>query len=757
MKSDWLRASPSPQSDGGPTRADTDENENADFRRFFLYHRRSSVSSCVICVLQIYFQNNANAIFAAGWCKIKGMNVTLSELPTWLGVLEVGNQVLAAAILILSFSLFAYVLTFNLHSRVGRSFAALLLGMVIVYSGDVVLPQVDWAESWLRFQWIGIALVPAAYLHFTRSVLLAVWLRQDRVKWRWIIRGAYALSVLFALLALFTDMLVRAPAEVDPVSNLQPGPLFSLFTLYFVVATLWGGWTLLQARAHVRTHTARRRLGYLLWSFVAPGLGVFPYLILVSGGGASNPELVLILASIANVLVGVMLVVMAYSVAYYGVFAPDRVVKRQLFYFILRGPVVASIVVALIFTVPRVEAILGLPPDTALTFLVVMTIVLAQILIYLAQPWIDHFLYRNELEEVAWLRMLETRLMTSGDLSQFLENVLVTLCNVCEVDRGFVALPGEGEARLEAVVGDEAEARQVLALPETQRLLTTSQPDSEFHQVNGFVVRCLVNRHTDENMGILALHSSCPASGEMDEETAAVIDHLFRRAEIAVEDRRLQLDVFEALRPVLPDIEVMQALRGAVPYVISPEAEGVEALTTRPEFTEWVRGALTHFWGGPKLSKSPLLNLRIVHEKMSEYDNSPTRALRAILQDAIERQRPPGERQMTTSEWLLYNILDLKYLQGKKVREVAQKLAISESDLYRKQRIAIAEVARTLAEMEAEANNGAREPEGQRARGPEGQKAREPEGQRARGPEGQRAREPEGQRAREPEGQTTDH
>ena len=81
------------------------------------------------------------------------------------------------------------------------------------------------------------------------------------------------------------------------------------------------------------------------------------------------------------------------------------------------------------------------------------------------------------------------------------------------------------------------------------------------------------------------------------------------------------------------------------------------------------------------------------------------------MQDAIELQRPPGERQMTTSEWLLYNILDLKYLQGKKVREVAQKLAISESDLYRKQRIAIAEVARTLAEMEAEAYNGSDAPE----------------------------------------------
>jgi hypothetical protein len=35
-----------------------------------------------------------------------------------------------------------------------------------------------------------------------------------------------------------------------------------------------------------------------------------------------------------------------------------------------------------------------------------------------------------------------------------------------------------------------------------------------------------------------------------------------------------------------------------------------------------------------------------------------------------------------------------------KVREIALKLAMSESDLYRKQKIAIQEVAKTLATME---------------------------------------------------------
>jgi hypothetical protein len=39
-------------------------------------------------------------------------------------------------------------------------------------------------------------------------------------------------------------------------------------------------------------------------------------------------------------------------------------------------------------------------------------------------------------------------------------------------------------------------------------------------------------------------------------------------------------------------------------------------------------------------------------------------------------------------------------VQGKQVRDVARRLAMSESDLYRKQRVAIENVARTIATME---------------------------------------------------------
>ena len=51
---------------------------------------------------------------------------------------------------------------------------------------------------------------------------------------------------------------------------------------------------------------------------------------------------------------------------------------------------------------------------------------------------------------------------------------------------------------------------------------------------------------------------------------------------------------------------------------------------------------------------------------------------------------------------MLYNILDMRFIQGRKVREIADRLAMSESDLYRKQRVAIDQLARVLSEMEQE-------------------------------------------------------
>jgi hypothetical protein len=148
-------------------------------------------------------------------------------------------------------------------------------------------------------------------------------------------------------------------------------------------------------------------------------------------------------------------------------------------------------------------------------------------------------------------------------------------------------------------------------------------------------------------------------------------------------------------------LEVIQRQRGVVRYADSPPGTLLEpGMVNGPEFTTWVRDALGHYWGGPRLADSPLLELKIVEQALADHGGNPTRALRAVLLRAIEQQRPEGERKMTAAEWLLYNILDLKFIQGHRVRDIAARLAMSESDLYRKQRIAIETVARALADME---------------------------------------------------------
>jgi hypothetical protein len=45
----------------------------------------------------------------------------------------------------------------------------------------------------------------------------------------------------------------------------------------------------------------------------------------------------------------------------------------------------------------------------------------------------------------------------------------------------------------------------------------------------------------------------------------------------------------------------------------------------------------------------------------------------------------------------------MKFLEGHKVREIAMRLAMSEADLYRKQRVAIEAVAEAIVEMEVKA------------------------------------------------------
>ena len=614
------------------------------------------------------------------------------------------NEVLSSAIIILAFSLFVYMFTNNWRSPVGRGFAIILACMCFTYAGDVALFQVDSLEAaipWLKFQWIGIAFLPAAYLHFADVLLRTTNAHSPRR--RFAVGIAYFFGFLLLLLVIRTEHLVREPFHEPGVSQFRAGSFFWVFTTYFYTTLAWGTYKIHQARARCLTSGARRRMTYLTVSFVAPALGIYPYMLI-----ASTPPLpqfmMFIILALVNIGIAIMIVVMAYSVAFFGALPPDRVIKHNLFHFLLRGPLVAALVIFIILALPEQERILGLPRDMILATLVVTVIVLWQVFISLGKPAIDSLIFHRDRLEISWISELDRRLLTTTDLQQALENVLTALCELLRVRTGFIYnLTARQGPRLETRVGWSEVADRSLADIDVSALIEQKNGSDGYHFViqNNFWFIILRNKSRDRSLGLLGVEARAETY-DLTPVEAEIVAFLIEQAELALEDRRLQQEVFVALKNIIPEIERVQRLRSAIRYTGSPSLASLTEgnPVNQQEFPQMVRDALSHYWGGPKLTKSPLLNLQVVQGALNENDGSAVRALRSVLTQAIEKQRPEGERHMTAAEWLIYNILDLKFVQGMRVRDIAQRLAMSEADLYRKQRLAIEEVARTLFEME---------------------------------------------------------
>lgn len=636
--------------------------------------------------------------------------MNLSAFPTWSEILDFANLMLASAVAVLAFSLLAYILAYNVRTRVGRAFAALMACVLIVYTGDVLLALAtsDQATLWLRLQWLGIPFVPAAYFDLSDALLQttnAVSRRRTLLA-----RAGYIVSALFAVLAVFTDLVVLEGPNSYALTYLSPGPLFGLFTAYYVFTSCYGLYNAYRARQRCLTPASRRRMSYLVVAFLTPAVGVFPYLVLAGINATPPASLILLLTLIGNVAVAVMLVVMTYSIAYYGVLSPDRVVKRSLIVFLIRGPLLSILVIGAMLSVPRVERILGLPRDTVLLLAVVGVIVLLQLLIELMKPTVDRLVYSQDQEELMAIRELDRRLLTTSDLRQLLENVLVAMCEYLRVPGGFVAVQVGNELLIEATCGPANIVEEFKRQREWRQLLaqaTHSGNGANGHgssiAYNGYWLWPLRTHGREGVLGLLGVLTR-PDQLAIAPEEQEVVQELVERAATALEDRLLQQGVFLALQEIMPDIEQLQRWRSVVPYVGTPPLQSPPAsdsIIYQPEFTQWVRDALSHYWGGPKLTDSPLLRLKVVSQAIEQEGGSVAKGMRVVLGRAIENLKPDGQRRMTASEWLLYNILDLKFIQGRRVREIADRLAMSESDLYRKQRIAIEQVAQQIAEMEA--------------------------------------------------------
>ena len=618
------------------------------------------------------------------------------------------NDILQAVVVIFGASVVLYNTQYFRRDRVTRAFSLLLSFVVVVYFTELLVSRTEAAfsaESWLHLEWLGICFVPAAQFDLSSHFLVTTrsWSRRRR----WLTAGSYLVSGVFYALTLFTNLVADNLVQLRLTAYLRGGPLFGVFAAYFWAVSLASIYNVWRANRRCITTTTRRRMRRILLAILAAPLSVFPYLAI---GGSPAPEvsrLFWLLLILGNVLVGCMYALLTANLVYFGTVSPDRVVRVRLYKFMARVPMTATIVLLVYVLVGRASPLLGLPIVTIQAISVVATVMLVEWAVHTFKQPLERVLQLNNEPEVRRIQLLGDRLLTSHDMHQFLESVLAATCDALRAPTAFIAAFTADGPQLEAIMGARAHFDETFRDAAWQSLTDPEQMHNghDLLRWQHYWIKPLDNRRNETLLGILGVVMRQAGEEGFSAEERPVLNHLAYQIAAALEDRLLQQGVFAAVDGLLPEITALQQRRGAAAYEATPvltATEGRLALSLDPEFNQHVREALNHYWGGPKLTESPLLELKVVQSAADHYDGNPVLALRAILKDAIEQQKPLGEQSLSRSEWLLYNILELKFVQGKRVRDIARRLAMSESDLYRKQRVAIENVARAIYDMEAE-------------------------------------------------------
>ena len=635
-------------------------------------------------------------------------------------ILALINDILQAVIVIFGSAVVLFYSNRLRRSAITRSFILLILFVVLVYLSELLVSRIvvpESAEMWLRIGWIGIAMVPAALFNLSSELLAST---GKLPHWRrFLVPGAYIMSGIFALLALFTSFVAGEAMDTSQGIRLSAGSLLPIFVIYFWLVTASAIYNVWRARRRCLTRTSSSRMTKTLIAFLAAPLAVFPYMMFVGNPAAEVPIWLWLLLIAGNILVGLMFAVLTNELAYFGAQSPDRVVRVRLYKFMARVPLAGTMVLLVFIAVSRNSPILGLPTEVALGFTLVATVMLVEWAIHAFKRPLERLFNLDYDPDVKRIQTLSERLVTTSELHQFLESVLAATVETLRTPTAFVAAITNEGAHLEAVVGPLAASESFLEDADIRHITQGNgrHEDQDMLQVvddlvlwQDYWIRPLFSQHTEDVLGIFGMRARAvePDFTEAEED---IIERLSDQLTYALEDRILQQQVFASVEGLLPELAALQKRAKAADYGGAPALTAGDRpdlnVTADPAFNKIVRDALTHYWGGPKLTESPLLDLQVVQDELSDHANSPINALRAVLSEAIEKQRPEGQRSMTTAEWILYNILELKFVQGKRVRDVARRLAMSESDLYRKQRVAIENVARTIASMEEEARQPA--------------------------------------------------
>jgi len=625
------------------------------------------------------------------------------------------NETLTAGNAIIAMSLLLFNFTRNLNNRVAKTSAVVLACVTVAYVADSFIslgPDINTHQIVSRLQWIGIAFIPVAMYHLSDALLATTGL-PSRGRRRRVIRILYLIASAFLVLVAFTDSLVVFLNISDSVS-IQAGPIFPLYMIYFLGANGFAFYNVQRARQRCLTRGTERRMAYLQTAFLTPAIGIFPYSIVLNPGDEFSIFGLLVINT-ANIIIILMLVFLSYPLYFFGSDRPDRLVKKELLDFLLRGPATGFIALAVINFTTQAVRIFSLPGEAFTPIAVVASVLLWQWFVSLSLPYFQKFfIYRDEDDDqITKLQTLGEKVLTRTDLSQLIEATTESICDYLRINRAFVITFENNEPEFLQIIGNLGFDNDAL-LSDTELIQSVDDLDYEPLHINYIVwndyalLPLFSKRITSEDnepftIGILGLLNNNDRLEEELELESSLLQVFLDRVEQSLDDMQVQTEIYNVVEGLLPQLQMTRSRAEDVEYRQSANSLlQIDPLPERDELYEQVRAALRHYWGGSGISKSNLLQLNIVQDLMKDDAESPINALRKVLEDTIDELKPEGERKMASPEWTLYNILQLRFLEKKKVRDVARRLSMSEADLYRKQRVAIETVTDLILKQEKE-------------------------------------------------------
>ncbi len=615
------------------------------------------------------------------------------------------SEVLTAAVAMTAFSVLLFLLQFlRRKQKLAIAVVPLLVSVMMIYSADALETMAvdhDAKLIWQMIHWTGFVFLPSVSLIFS-MILLELTGKDISRKMRFFCAGDITLSFLFVVL-LWKGLLFDGIRVISHIgTTMVHSDLTFLFWIFFAVNLIGTIRALGIAYSRTRTQTSRRRMIYMAVGLMGIIVGSFPLLLFGSGLLISQfPILFWTLSVLGNAVVTAMVVLVGYSAANFSVPWSDRFTRLRLIEWMLRGPVSASLTLWIVTMINRSGSALGLNIAGANTFATVVSIILLEYLVSIAMPRIERgSLIGLGQEDYTIFNEFSGMMVFKPELETYLEALTGALCDRFQARDGFFAVMDESGTFDPIIRTGESSWQDLSVTLQGLPDFFAEHQDEPYTDDTG-VIFSLYNRDggIDTFLGVIGFADISP--DRLPDEYRDILSDAVQKAGSVLWQRRYLTAAYQVLRNKTSQAASDTFRRGSV----LNQDDLLESSTTDEldQVSVWVKDALTHFWGGPKLSENPLLQWKIVRSTAEKMNENEVNALRAVLKNGLEIMKPEGERAYT-GEWTFYNLIDLKFFEKLKVKDAARRLSMSEPDFYRKQKAAVEELSKVIIRMEQNEN-----------------------------------------------------